>query len=82
MHPIKQGYLTMKLIQSVAIASLKNLQHNFPKMRGGSKAVWIFFRKFIQFGCAILPLDDHVLLYIVVGMWGVHCGRGNQVNRA
>ena len=31
----------MKLIQSVA--SLKNLQHNFPKMRGGgSKAVWIF----------------------------------------
>ena len=31
----------MKLIQSVA--SLKNLQHKFPKMRGGgSKAVWNF----------------------------------------
>ena len=32
----------MKLIQSVA--SLKNLQHNFLKMRGegGSKAVWNF----------------------------------------
>ena len=24
------------------VASLKNLQHNFPKMRGGSKAVWNF----------------------------------------
>ena len=37
----KQGYFTMKLIQSVA--SLKNLQLNFPKMRGESKAVWNFF---------------------------------------
>ena len=37
----KQGFLTMKLIQRVA--SLKNLQCNFPKMRGGgSKAVWNF----------------------------------------
>ena len=34
---------------------IKNLQHNFPKMSGGSKAVWIFFRKFIQFGGPTRP---------------------------
>ena len=40
----KQGYLTMKLIQrGLFRLCLKNLQHNFPKMRGGgSKAVWNF----------------------------------------
>ena len=33
------------------IFSMKKLQHNFLKMRGeGSKAVWIFSRKFIRFG--------------------------------
>ena len=38
----------MKLIQSVA--SLKNLQHNFPKMRGGVQGRLELFRKFIRFG--------------------------------
>ena len=40
----KQGYLTMKLIQrGLFRLCLKNLQQNFPKMRGeGSKAVWNF----------------------------------------
>ena len=40
----KQGYLTMKTATFEGfVASLKNLQYNFPKMRGGgSKAVWNF----------------------------------------
>ena len=39
----KQGYLTMKTATFEGfVASLKNLQHNFPKRRGGSKAVWNF----------------------------------------
>ena len=38
----------MKLIQSVA--TLKNLQHNFPKMRGGVQGRLELFRKFIRFG--------------------------------
>ena len=39
-----KGYLTMKTATFESfIASLKKLQHNFPKMRGGgSKAVWNF----------------------------------------
>ena len=51
----KQGYLTMKLIQSVA--SLKKLQHNFPKMRG-VKGRLELFRKFIRFGWGRLPLPS------------------------
>ena len=38
----------MKLIQSVA--SKKDLQHNFPKMRAGVKGRLKLFQKFICFG--------------------------------
>ena len=38
------------------VASLKNLQHNFPKMRGGVKGRLELFRKFIRFGGAGHPL--------------------------
>ena len=34
----------------------KDLQHNFPKMRGGVEGRLEFFRKFIRFGSATLPL--------------------------
>ena len=39
------------------VASLKNLQHNFPKMRGGGgvKGHLELFRKFIRFGRGKLP---------------------------
>ena len=40
------------------VASLKNLQHNFPKMRGGGGGVkgrLELFRKFIRFGLATRP---------------------------
>ena len=33
----------------------KNLQHNFPKMRGGVKGRLELFRKFIRFGRGKLP---------------------------
>ena len=44
----------MKLIQSVA--TLKILQHNFPKMRGGDQGRLELFRKFIRFGGGRHPL--------------------------
>ena len=37
-----------------------NLQHNFPKMRGGVEGCLDYFRKFIPFGAAILPLAEHI----------------------
>ena len=38
-----KGYLTMKTATFEGfVASLKNLQYNFPKMGGGSKVVWNF----------------------------------------
>ena len=43
----KQVYVTMKLIQSVA--RLKNLQYNFPKMRGGSQRPFGTFPKIHPF---------------------------------
>ena len=39
------------------VASLKNLQHNFPKMRGGVKGRLELFRKFIRFGGGRHPLE-------------------------
>ena len=38
------------------VASLKSLQHNFPKMRGGVQGRLELFRKFIRFGRGKLPL--------------------------
>ena len=38
------------------ISLLKNLQKKFPKMRWGGDGRLEFFRKFIRFGTAILPL--------------------------
>ena len=35
---------------------LKNLQHDFPKMRGGVKGRLELFQKFIRFGTDMLPL--------------------------
>ena len=36
---------------------MKNLQHDFPKMRGGGvKGRLELFRKFIRFGMGMLPL--------------------------
>ena len=38
-----------------SVAIIKKAQHDFPKMRGGSKAVLELFQKFITFGDATLP---------------------------
>ena len=43
------------------VASLKNLQYNFPKMRGGVKGCLELFRKFIRFGDGICPI---VLMFL------------------
>ena len=61
----KQVYVTMKLIQSVA--RLKNLQYNFPKMRGrgGSKAVWNFSENSSILEGEGVPNLDRVLTHMV-----------------
>ena len=43
------------------VATSKNLQHNFPKMRGGVKGRLELFRKFIRFGGGRLPLVSNLL---------------------
>ena len=54
------------------VASLKNLQYNFPKMRGrgGVKGCLELFRKFIYFGRGRRPLHYYIhyysLLFIII----------------
>ena len=40
------------------LSVIKNLQYDFPKIRGwgASKAIWNFSQKFIRFGSRTLPL--------------------------
>ena len=48
---------------NATISILKDLQHNFPKMRGGGvKGRLEFFQNFIRFGSGILPLPS---LYLI-----------------
>ena len=42
------------------ISIIRKLQHNFPKMRGVEDRLE-FFRNFIRFGAAILPLPLHLI---------------------
>ena len=44
----------------LTISIIKYLQHNFPKMRGVEDRLE-FFRNFIRFGAAILPLPLHLI---------------------
>ena len=47
------------------ISIVKNLQHNFPKMRGGGQRPFGIFPKIIQFGSGILPLVLDVSFLVV-----------------
>ena len=47
------------------ISIIKNLQHNFPKMRGGVKGRLEFFQKFIRFGSGTPPLSEILCKWIV-----------------
>ena len=51
----KQDFLSMKLIQ--------NLQHDYPKMRGGGVKGRLKFRKKFPFGAAIRPLVNNALRF-------------------